>query len=92
MLTAIKGTPANNACHLQSSREERGFPGGSMVKNLPANAGDMGSISGSGRSPEEGNGYSLQYSCVGNPSNREACCKRVHGVAKESMGLQKSQT
>ena len=35
MLTAIKGTPANNACHLQSSREERGFPGGSMVKNLP---------------------------------------------------------
>ena len=55
-----------------------------MVKNLPANAGDMGSISGSGRSPEEGNGYSLQYSCVGNPSNREAWRATVHGVAKES--------
>ena len=39
-----------------------GFPGGSVVKNLPAKAGDMGSIPGSGRSPEEGNGNPLQYS------------------------------
>ena len=84
MLTAIKCTPANNACHLQSNREERGFPGGSVVKNLPANAGDMSSISGSGRSPEEGNGYSLQYSCVGNPSEKPG--------GLQSMGLQKSWT
>ena len=44
-----------------------GFPGGSMVKNLPANAGDAGSIPGLGRSPEEGNGIPLQYSCLGDP-------------------------
>ena len=43
-----------------------------MVKNLPANAGDKGLIPGSGRSPGEGNGNPLQYSCLGNPMNREA--------------------
>ena len=40
-----------------------GFPGGSVVKNLPVSAGDLGSIPGSGRSPREGNGNPLQYSC-----------------------------
>ena len=44
-----------------------GFPGGSVVKNLPANPGDTGSIPGPERSPREGNGNSLQYSCLGNP-------------------------
>ena len=48
-----------------------GFPGGSVVKNLPANAEDMGWIPGSGRSPGEGNGYPFQYSCLGNPLDRE---------------------
>ena len=43
-----------------------------MVKNLPANAGDMGLIPGSGRSPGEGNGSPLQYSCLGNPMDRGA--------------------
>ena len=43
------------------------LPGDSVVKNLPANAGDMGSIPGSGRSPEEGKGNPLQYSYLGNP-------------------------
>ena len=47
-----------------------GFPGGSEVKNLPANEGDMGWITGSGRSPREGNGNPLQYSCPGNLMNR----------------------
>ena len=47
-----------------------GFPGGSMVKNPPANAGDMGSIPGSGISPGGGNGNPLQYSCLGNPMDR----------------------
>ena len=42
-----------------------GFPGGSGVKNLPVNVGDAGSIPGSGRSPGEGNGNGLQYSCLG---------------------------
>ena len=48
------------------------FPDGAVVKNLPANAGDTGLISGSGRSPGGGNGNSLQYSCLGNPMDREA--------------------
>ena len=43
-----------------------GFPGGSVVEKLPVNAGDMGSISGSGRFPGEGNGNPIQYSCLGN--------------------------
>ena len=43
------------------------FPGGSVVKNPPANAGDVGSIPGLGRSPGEGNGTPLQYSCLENP-------------------------
>ena len=43
-----------------------GFPGGSVAKNPPANAGDTGLIPGSGRSPGEGNGNPLQYCCLGN--------------------------
>ena len=46
-----------------------GFPGGSVVKNPPANAGDTISIPGSGRSPGEGNGNPLQYSCLQNPTD-----------------------
>ena len=46
--------------------QKRGFPGGSVVKYLPANAGDAGSIPGFGRSPGEGNGNPLQYSCLEN--------------------------
>ena len=41
-----------------------------MVKNLPVNVGDMSSIPGSGRSPGEGNGNPLQYSCLGNPIDK----------------------
>ena len=59
------------------------FPGGSVVKNPPDNAGDAGSIPGSGRSPGEGNGNPLQYSCLGNPINKGAWWATVHGVAKE---------
>ena len=44
----------------------QGFPGGSVIKNPPANTGDVGSIPGSGRSPGEGNGNLLQYSCLEN--------------------------
>ena len=49
-----------------------GFPGGIVVKNLAANAGDMGSVPGSGRSPGEGNGNLLQHSCLGNPMDGES--------------------
>ena len=50
----------------------KGFPGGSVVKDPPTNAGDSGSILGSGRSPGEGNVNPLQYSCLGNPMDRGA--------------------
>ena len=49
-----------------------GFPGSSVVKNLPANAGDEGLIPGSGRSPGEGNGNPVQYSCLENYMSRRA--------------------
>ena len=54
-----------------------------MVKNPPANAGDTGSIPGSGRYPGEGNGNPLQYSHVGNPMDRGAWRDTIHGFAKE---------
>ena len=53
-----------------------------MVKNLPANAGDVGSTHGSGRSPGEGNGKPIQCPCLGNPMNRGAWWAIVHGVTK----------
>ena len=53
-----------------------------MVKNLPVDGGDPGSISRLGRSPREGNGYPLQYSCLENPMDRGAWWAIVHGVAK----------
>ena len=59
------------------------FLGGSVVKNPPAVAGDMGSIPGSGRSPAKGNCNPLQYSCLGNPMGRGTWWATVHGFAKE---------
>ena len=55
-----------------------------MVKNLPANAGDVGLIPGWVRSPGEGNGNALQDSCPRKPIDREAWWAIAHGVAKES--------
>ena len=60
------------------------FPGDSVVKNPPANAGDATLIHGLGTSPGEGNGNPLQYSCLENPMNRGDWWAIVHGVAKES--------
>ena len=57
---------------LESSTINMGFPGGSEVKASASNAGDPGSIPGSGRSPGEGNGNPLQYSCLENPTDGEA--------------------
>ena len=53
-----------------------------MVKNLPANTGDLGSIPGSGRSPGEGNGYPLQHSCLEKSMNRGAWQATVTGITK----------
>ena len=60
------------------------FSSSSVVENLPAKVGDSSSIPGLGITPEEGNGNSLQYSCLGNPMDRGAWCVTIHGVAKES--------
>ena len=64
-----------------------GFPGDSMVKYPPANAGLVGLIPGLGRSPGEGNGYPLQYSCLENPMDRGAWQATVHGIAKSGTQL-----
>ena len=58
--------------------------GSSSGKESACNVGDPGSIPGSGRSPEVGNGNRFQYSCLENPMDREAWRAIVHGVAKES--------
>ena len=62
-----------------------GFPGGSVVKNLPDSAGDIGDVSlipGLGISPGGGNGNPLQYSCLENSMDRGAWRATVHGVTK----------
>ena len=67
-----------------------GFPGGSVVKNLPANAGDAGdasSIPGSGRYLGVGKRFPLQYSCLENSMDRKAWRAIVHGVTNSQMGL-----
>ena len=65
-----------------------GSLGGTVVKNLPANAGDIGDsglIPGLGRSPREGNGNPLQYSCLENSMDRGAWQAIVHGVTEFDM-------
>ena len=62
----------------------RGFPGGSVVKNLPANAAESSLIPRWGRSPGEGNGSSFQFSCLGNPKDRGAWQVTVHGAAESN--------
>ena len=63
------------------------FPGGSVLKNPPGNAGDKGSIPGSARSPGGGHGNPLQCSCLGNPMDREAWWATVHGVTESQTQL-----
>ena len=65
-----------------SKHEFKGFAGDSVVKILSANAGDVGSLPGSGRSPGEGNGNQFQYSCLGNSMDRGVWQAIVHGVTK----------
>ena len=60
----------------------RGFPGGSVVKNLPVDEGDLGSIPGSGRSPGEGNSNSLPLFLPGKSHGQESWRVTVHGVTK----------
>ena len=74
--------PNGDQCYEASMVQ--GSPAGSVVKNLPANAGDSGLIPGSGRSPGEEIGSLLQYSCLGNPMDRGAWQATVHEITKES--------
>ena len=71
-------------CYSQSIR---GFLGGSDGKESAYNAGDLSPIPGSGRSPREGSGNPLQYSCLENPMDRGAWWATVHGVAKSQTRL-----
>ena len=64
-----------------------GFTGGSEAKASASNAGDLGSIPGLGRSPGEGNGNPLQYSCLENPMDGGACWATVFRVAKSQTRL-----
>ena len=64
-----------------------GSPGGSDGKESTYNVGDLGLIPGSGRSPREGNGNPLQYSCLENPTDRGAWQGTVHGVANSQTQL-----
>ena len=70
-----------------------GFPGGTLVKNPSADAGDtgvLGLIPGSGRCPGVGNGNPLQYSCLENPMDRGAWQTAVHGVTKSQTWLSRA--
>ena len=79
---SLEITGALNKC---GGQRNLGFPAGLALKNPPANAGDLGSIPGLERSPGEGNGNPLQYSCLGNLTDR--------GTGQlQSMGLQKIWT
>ena len=63
------------------------MPGGSVVKNSPANAGDIGSVPELGRFHGEGNDNLLQYSCLGNPMDGEVWWATLHGVTKSQTRL-----
>ena len=67
--------------------QKMGFPGGSDGKDSAWNAGDSGSIPGSGRFPGEGNGYPLQYSCLENYMDRGAWQAAVYSVAQSQTQL-----
>ena len=74
----------SNSLELKSLQD---LPGGSGVKNLPANAGDVGLILALGIFLGEGDGNPPQYSCLGNPMDRGAWWATVHGVAELDITL-----
>ena len=84
-MVAHKKPGAGKMGRREELHQDRSFPGGEVVKNLPANAGDTrdpGLIHVSGRSPGEGNGYPFQYSCLENSMDRGAWWATTHGVTK----------
>ena len=85
------GTSLTRCWNKDSKREGlwfiKGFSGGSNGKESDCSVWQLGSIPGSGRSPGEGNGYPLQYSCLENAVDRRAWWAIVHGVAKSQTWL-----
>ena len=82
----LSGFCRNSDCRIkQDCASFKGFSGGSVIKNSLANAGDTTLIPGPGRFPGEGNGSSLQYSCLGNSMDRETCW--IHEAAKAQTQL-----
>ena len=73
--------------NLNDIKQSGGFPCSSVGKESACNVGDLGSIPGLGRSPGEGNGNPLQYSCLENPMDRGARQATVHGVARAGYDL-----
>ena len=80
------GFPASGNASWSEHGRVRFLPGSSDGKESANNAGDPGSIPGSGRTSREGSGYSLQYSCLENPMNRGAWWATVYRVPKSQMG------
>ena len=83
---ALPNTSSNTVPH-ESLPSDCSFPGGSEVKASAWNAGDLGSIPESGRSPGEGNGDPIQYACLENPMDRGAWWATGYGVAKSQTPL-----
>ena len=77
--------------NLEGSQGALGFPGGSVVKNLPANSGATGLIPGPGRSSGEGNGNPLWYSCLENSTDKGAWQTTVHGLQRVGHDLATEQ-
>ena len=77
----------NNYLHVGEKKKKKDFPGNSDGKASAYNAADPDSIPGSGRSPGEGNGNPLQYSCLENPMDGGAWWATNHGVAKSRTRL-----
>ena len=83
-LLEIFNTYSKTGFVLDDFAQLSGFPGGSLVENPPANAGDAGLIPEWGRFPGRGNGNPFQYSCLANPIDKGAWWAPVRGAAKES--------
>ena len=86
-VSSVASVENPRACHPENPFWTVGFPGGSEVKASASNAGDLGSIPGLRRSPGEGNGNPLRYSCLENPVDGGAWWVTVHGVTKSRTWL-----
>ena len=89
---SLLSQPQGSLVYVESVHKLLGVPKSSVVKNLPANTGDTGSIPGSRRSPGEGSGHRLQYSCLEHPRDRGSWWATVHGVAKSLTQLSTTTT